>query len=29
VVLHDGRVIDAGDYEPVVAGDHALRLGLR
>src|SRR6266540_1585696 len=29
VVLHDGRVIDAGDYDPVVAGKHAARLGLR
>src|SRR6266540_948961 len=29
VVLHDGRVIDAGDYKPVVAGEHAARLGLR
>lgn len=29
VVLHDGRVIDAGDYEQVVAGEHAARLGLR
>src|SRR6266511_3593874 len=26
VVLHDGRVIDAGDYDPVVAGKHAARL---
>ncbi len=29
VVLHDGRVIDAGDYKPVVAGEQAARLGLR
>jgi hypothetical protein len=29
VVLHDGRVVDAGDYAPVVAGDEATRLGLR
>jgi ABC-2 type transport system ATP-binding protein len=29
VVLHDGRVIDAGDYGQVVAGGEAARLGLR
>src|SRR6266545_4914715 len=29
VVLHDGRVVDAGDYAPVVAGAEATRLGLR
>jgi ABC-2 type transport system ATP-binding protein len=29
VVLHDGRVVDAGDYGPVVAGGEAARLGLR
>ncbi|SRR6266540_2551136 len=29
VVLHDGRVVDAGDYQSVVAGDEATRLGLR
>src|SRR6266540_4144533 len=29
VVLHDGCVVDAGDYDPVVAGKHAARLGLR
>jgi ABC-2 type transport system ATP-binding protein len=29
VVLHDGRVIDAGDYEGVVDGEDAARLGLR
>jgi ABC-2 type transport system ATP-binding protein len=29
VVLHDGRVVDAGDYGQVVAGDEAARLGLR
>src|SRR6266536_3356473 len=28
VVLHDGRVVDAGDYAPVVAGAEATRLGL-
>ncbi len=29
LVLHDGRVADAGDYASVVAGDEATRLGLR
>jgi ABC-2 type transport system ATP-binding protein len=29
VVLHDGRVVDAGDYSSVVAGGEASRLGLR
>jgi len=29
VVLHDGSVVDAGDYQRVVAGDEAARLGLR
>jgi ABC-2 type transport system ATP-binding protein len=29
LVLHDGSVVDAGDYAPVVAGDQAVRLGLR
>lgn len=29
VVLHDGHVIDAGDYGQVVAGGEAARLGLR
>jgi ABC-2 type transport system ATP-binding protein len=29
MVLHDGRVADAGDYASVVAGDQATRLGLR
>jgi ABC-2 type transport system ATP-binding protein len=29
LVLHDGRVIDAGDYERVVEGEDAARLGLR
>jgi ABC-2 type transport system ATP-binding protein len=29
MVLHDGGVVDAGDYQRVVAGDEAARLGLR